>query len=207
MATGTIGYSVNVGGVSIQKNVSSAGDNANAYEVTLPAGKDVTSWVKTDANTAACNLPGGHGYSNGNFDVYWSGGVRYGVPGTISTNALSLDGGTGTDFPASATSGVVVTQQVAINTNIDGDNAELFAVSLELSDASATTQGHVDFQDSGNATILAATLDANRPIVCDLSTALANPITGNAITECLASNGSSSAAATLKILVLQDSTP
>ena len=207
MATGTIGISVAVGGVTIQKTVNRTGDHANAYEVTLPAGKDVTSWVKTDANTAACNLPADHGYSNGNFDVYWSGGLRYGVPGTISTNALSLDGGTGTDFPATATSGIVVTRQVAINTAIDGDAVEIFALSLELADSSATTQGHVDMQDSSDGTILAATLTANSPLVYDLGTVVANPITGNAIAETLATNGSSAAAATLKILSLEDSTP
>ena len=39
----------------------------------------------------------GHGYSNGNFDVFWEGGRRYGVPGTISTNALTLDSKTQPD--------------------------------------------------------------------------------------------------------------
>lgn len=207
MATGLYNLNVQVAGVSIQKQITRTGDNAQAWEVTLPAGKAVTSWVKTDANTAACNLPAGHGYSNGNFDVYWSGGVRYGVPGTISTNALTLDGGTGTDFPESATTGVVVTAQVAINATIDGDNSQLFAISLELTDSSATTKGHVVFEDSANDDIFALTLDANNPVVYDLGAGIANPITGDVISEILASNGSSAASATLKVVNLQDSTP
>ena len=71
-----------------------------------------TGWTDVDANTASCTLPSGHGYTNGNFDVFWTiSGVnyrRYGVPGTISTNTLSLDGGGGDNFPATSTTGVVV---------------------------------------------------------------------------------------------------
>jgi hypothetical protein len=207
MASGTFSIAANIGGVSINKQITRTADSQASWEVTLPAGKDVTAWVKTDANTAACNLPSGHGYTDGNFDVYWSGGVRYGVPGTISTNALSLDGGTGTDFPASATSGVVVTKQVAVNVAIDGDNAKLFILSLELASQTATTQGHVVFEDSADDDIYALTLVANIPVPFDLESGIANPITGDPITECLATNGSSTAAATLKIGVLQDSTP
>jgi hypothetical protein len=207
MATGTFQIAVSIAGVSINKSIVRTADSQASWEVTLPAGKDVTAWVKTDANTAACNLPSGHGYTDGNFDVYWSGGVRYGVPGTISTNALSLDGGDGTDFPASATTGVVVTRQVAVNMAIDGDNAKLFAISLELANQSATTQGHVTFEDFADDDIFAFTLTANAPVVYDLESGIANPITGDAITECLATNGSSAAAATLKVLVVQDSTP
>lgn len=199
------------GGVSIGKTVTRTGDHPNSYEVELPAGKAVTAWVKTDANTAACDLPSGHGYSNGNFDVYWTASsvdyVRYGVPGTISTNALSLDGGTGDDFPASATTGIVVTRQVNINTAIDGDAIEAICICLELSDQTATTRGHVDFQDSGPATILAQTLTANVPKIWDIEGGATNVFTGNPIVDCYATNGSSAAAATLKIVSLEDSTP
>ena len=104
----SLNYSVSVGGISSSRTIS--GDDKIETDVTLPAGKAVTGWTKTDSNTAAATLPGGHGYTNGKFDVYWSGGRRYGVDGTISTNALSLDGGIGDAFPASSTTGVVVTR-------------------------------------------------------------------------------------------------
>jgi len=128
----TVGQSIG----SINKTYQRSGDDPINVEVTLPAGKDVTSWVKTDANTAACNLPSGHGYTDGKFDVYWSGGYRYGVDGTISTNALSLDGGAGTDFPSSATTGVVVCKRVVINKAIDGDNLAAIGLSYELASSS-----------------------------------------------------------------------
>ena len=198
---------VSIAGVAIAKNVVRTGDHPQSYEVSLPAGKAVTAWVKTSASIADCNLPSGHGYSNGNFDVYWSGGYRYGVPGTISTNALTLNGGSGTDFPASATTGIVVTKQVAINTAIDGDASQLFALSLELDDQSATTKGHINFKDVTPSQVAHFELTANVPQVYDLGGGATNPITGNPITNAQASNGSSTAAATLKIISMEDSTP
>lgn len=202
------GVSVSGGGVSIQKTVSRTGDGMISYEVTLPAGKSVTSWVKTDANTAGCDLPSGHGYSNGNFDVHWTESsvpkVRYGVPGTISTNALSLDGGTGDDFPATATTGIVVTKQVALVLSIDGDNAEIVAVAAESTDPSSTSRAHLDLQDSGAATIEEIDLVANVPQVWDIDGGATNVFTGNPITQGYASCGSASESLTLKIVGVQD---
>ena len=156
MPTVTLSILAQGGSVSINSQLSVTVDHPNPYEVTLPAGKDVTAWVKTDSDTAACNLPAGHGYSNGNFDVYWIvSGItycRYGVPGTISTNALSLDGGSGTAFPASATTGIVVTKQVTVNTAIDGDACSLLVLSTENT-GSVTAPCHVDMLDGSSATV------------------------------------------------------
>ncbi len=69
----------------------------------------VTDWVETNANTAACNLPSGHGFSSGKFEILWNGGKRYSVDGTIMGDALALHGGNGDDFPASGNTTVVVT--------------------------------------------------------------------------------------------------
>lgn len=213
MAVGNYSLTVTIGGVSIAKSVSRSGDHPNPYgPITLPAGKVVTSWVKTDANTAACNLPSGHGYTNGNFDVYWTAGgvdyVRYGVPGTITVNALALDGGDGTDFPASATVGIVVCKQVQINTAIDGDASELLALSLESSDPASTGRAHVDFQDVSDVQVADFNLYANVPLVYDIgSSAITNPVTGEPIVVAYASNGSSSEDLTLYVLSLEDSSP
>lgn len=204
MPTGTYAVSLSIGSISIQKTIVRTGNHPNPYQVTLPAGKTVTAWVKTDANTAACDLPSGHGYTDGKFDVYWTGGMRYGVDGTITTNALALDGGTGTDFPASATTGVVCTKQVSINTVIDGDASNIIAVIAEYADQSSTDVAHVDMQDGGAATIEQIDLAANAPFVVDIEGGATNLFTGNVIEVTKASNGSATAAATLKIVSLED---
>lgn len=205
------GMTLSIGGVSIQKTVLRSADSVIGGEYTLPVGKAVTDWVKTDANTAACNLPAGHAYTDGNFDVYWTEAsvkkVRYGVPGVITTNALALDGGAGDDFPASATTGIVVTKQVQINASIDGDALEILGMSAEFNSTSEASQVHLDFQESDNTSVESVTLTANSPRIDDIEGGVANGFAGDPITKIMASNGSSANACTLKIAGLQDNTP
>jgi hypothetical protein len=210
MPQATYGLTLAVGGVSIQKSAVRNGDHSNTYEVLLPAAKAGSNFVKTDDNTADVELPGGHGYTNGNFDIYWQEAgvdkVRYGVPGTITVNALALDGGAGDNFPASATP-VVICKQVAINTAIDGDAIEIIGLSLEYADAGSVKVGHVDMQDGGAASIEEIDLKANVPIVYDIDGGATNVFTGNPITSTKASHNDTVNAATLKIVSLEDSTP
>ena len=208
-----IQYSVTVslGGVTIQKSINRTGDHANSYEVALSAAKDVTGWTDTDTDTASCTLPSGHGYTDGNFDVYWTeSGVakrRYGVPGTISTNTLTLDGGSGDDFPATSTTGVVVCKQVQITLACDGDAIALAAMILEYIDPNSTKLGHVDFQDAGPAQVTHKDLSANQPQVYDVAGGASNAFSGNPITVAYASHNDSTNDATLKFISLEDSTP
>lgn len=217
MPQGSFNKAFSLGGYSFSNGAVAGAtfDGVVVTEIALPAGKAVTDWVKTDANTAACNFAAGHGQTNGKFDVFWSsGGVnycRYGVDGTITTNALALDGGAGDDFPASATSGVVVTKQVSATCNIDGDNVVLFGVFLRnSSDADATASA--DFQDATSASIeqfdlIAVDDNADGMQHAYQQTAARVLLTGSVITSVQASNGSSSAAATLYVLCGQDATP
>lgn len=207
MPSGTYGVNVSVAGVSIQKSITRTADHPNPYEVTLPVAHAVSSWVKTDANTAAGNLAGGHGQTDGKFDVYWTGGRRVDVDGTIVTNALSLDGGSGDDFPASANTSVVVCKQVTVNTAIDGDAIKLAALSLEYSDETAASRGRLLFEDGAADDIADVSLVGNAPLVYDIDGGQTNPFTGDPITVCRASHENTSLAATLKIVSLEDSTP
>jgi hypothetical protein len=95
--SGTYEVIISALGISIQglNQPLLASEGIEPVDITLPAAKAVTAWVKTDANTAAGNLPAGHGFTDGKFDVYWTGGKRYGMDATIVTNALTLDGGAG----------------------------------------------------------------------------------------------------------------
>lgn len=204
----SINYGVSVG--SIAQSVIVTADQAIDVEVTLAAAKSVSSWVKTDANTAACNLASGHGQTDGKFDVYWSGGRRYGVDGTIATNALSLDGGSGDDFPASATTGVVVCKQTKINAAIDGDNVSLIAFCIDV--AGSTGYGtRLTFFDAinagGSAVGSGLDLDPNTPQVYHIAAGVTNPLTGSPILSLTASNGDATYSAVLKIKGVQDVTP
>ena len=201
------GLSVSLGGVSIQKTINRTGDHANAYEVTLPVAYPLTNWVKTDADTAAGDLPSGHGQTSGTYDVYWDGGQLIGATGTVTGDALALDLGTGDAYPATANTTVVVCKQVPITTAIDGDNVALLAVSLEYIDPASTAVGYLDLLDSGPASIAALSLAANAPQTFDVAGGATNVFTGNPITAATASHNNTTYAATLKLLSLEDSTP
>lgn len=200
MSQGSVAVVAQLGQRSLQKTITEAFDHPNTYEeIPLAAGKAASDWVKTDANTAACNLAAGHGYTNGKVDVYWTGGMRYGVDMTVSTNALALDGGAGTDFPASAATDVIVCKTQQINTAIDGDNSKLFVVN-------STQRASVNFKSAADATIRQIELVADSPYIWNASSRQTNPLTGDPITVCYASNGTTTAAV-LDILSGDDATP
>ena len=207
MAQGQYGLSVNIGGISINKSIIRTADHPNPYEVTLDAAKAVTGWTQTDANTADCTLPNSHGYTNGTFDVYWSNGSRYDLTGTINTNAMNLDGGSGDNFPATNTTGVTVCKQTQINTAIDGDAIAIIALSLEYTDSASTSTGRLLFEDAAADDIASVELTANQPLVYDVTGGSSNPFAGDPITVCRASHSDSSNSPTLKIASLEDATP
>ncbi len=211
MPTAQYGVSLSAGGVTIQQTVNRTNDSPIAYQSSAAqsAGKTVTAWVKTDANTAACDLPSGHGYTNGNFTVFWSVAgtnyVRYDVPGTIATNALSLDGGAGTDFPASATTGVVVCKNISISSVlIDGDNTKIIGICFESTDPSSTAVAHITFEDAAGDDIAQLDFVANVPRIYDITGGATNPFTGDPIVSLICAV---SADLTLKVVGMQDGTP
>lgn len=207
MPSATFTPQITVGGVSIQKTITRTGDHPNPYEITLPVAWAVSSWIKTDANTAAGNLASLHGQTSGTYDVFWTGGRRYGVAITVTVNALAIDGGTGDDFPANGNTTVTVSKQVQINTAIDGDNIQIIGLCADVSDEQATSKAHVTFKDADGDTIAALDLTANSPVIYDIAAGVTNPFTGDPITVAYASNGNASYAASCKILSLEDSTP
>ncbi len=188
-----------VNGVPIGVQLTETADGGGNREIELPVGYEVTDWDKTDADTAAANAPAGHALVTGKCDVYWDGGVRYGVDLTVATNALTLDGGTGNDFPESATEDVIVSQQVEIDFPVDGDNLKAIVVSCDQA-------CHCDFQESDDTSIYAFSLEADAEWDWFDSSGVINELTGDAAGHIMASNASPTTAATLKIAYVYDST-
>lgn len=208
MPKATISINVTIGGVSVSKIWEREADHPNPYEVTLPVAKTGVLTTRTDDNTGVVTMTSGtHGIITGNkVDVYWAGGVRYGMTATVTGSAVSLDLGAGANLPL-ATTAVVCCVQVQIQTSIDGDAAKVLVLSLEYPDAASVSLGHVDLQATGAATVAEKDLEANKPLVLDLAADVANPITGNPIVLSLASHNDPLNAATLKIATIEDSTP
>lgn len=187
-------------------------EHDNNYQVALPAGKAGTLTTRTDNTDGTATLGTGHGIATGNtVDIYWAGGVRYGVTvGTVSGTSVPFSGGAGDNLPTESTA-IVMTKQVPFTAHIDGDKVQLFGVFLRSQDANAV--GHLDLLDDGPATIAEFDL-----VECDNNGAEAlnnafdfeagdqNVLTGDPIESGAASNGSSTHAATLFIIVGEDVT-
>lgn len=210
----TISYAVTVsgGGSSISTQpVLRTASGLIGVEETLPVAQAGVLTTRTDADTGTITMgSGSHAIATGNVvDVYWDGGVQYGVTvGTVSTTSVPIDTGSGDDLPAEDTA-VTVVLQTSVNALIDGDEAEIIAIMLETNDKSARTAGHVQLRDASNNEIAEIDLVSNVPQVWDLAGGSANPFTGAIITNGKLSQGSTTAGETfmLKILGVQDASP
>lgn len=195
--TATYGLRLTAAGVDINVNFTRTADaGIEPLSTSVAAGKTVTDWVKTDANTAGCNLPGGHGYTDGKMTAFWEGGCRYDVDGTIVTNALTLDGGAGDDFPANGTT-VVVCKQTEHALTFDGDNLVVLGIA-------ATKRSIVIFKDSGPAVLAAVEIAAGEAWSWLADTGAANPLTGNAVATVDVANGDATDASDITMTGLQD---
>lgn len=183
MANAQYTKNLSIAGISFDRQSNITADGANGFTASVTPAKAITSWVKTDADTAAGNLAGGHGLSNGTYDVYWTGGARYDVGVTISTNACAFEGGVGDDFPASATATVVMAPQTLLTGfSLDGDNAEIVAVKSTTTDPSLSPAVRVGFFDVDDDLIASVPVTCNGdPNVNDIYAGETNRYTGDVI--------------------------
>lgn len=196
--TGTINVIASAGGQSVQGTIQRTAEGGLPQDVTLPAGQAGTLTTRTDDNTGVATLTDTPSVAENDIvDVYWTGGVRYGmVVGIVAVKAVPLEGGVGDVLPAGTTA-LVVTEQVSIDAAFDGDNLEMLAIV-------STLRSHVDFWEAG-ATAFAREQLASEPFLWATTTGVTNPLAGKTIATIRASNGVSTAAATLKIALLYDS--
>lgn len=199
MPIGTINSNVSLAGISIQSLITREAAGQISQQVELPAGKAGTLTTRTSDTVGEATLGTGHGIATGDVvDVSWNDGVRYGVTvGTVAGNVVPLtDSGAGDNLPVQGTD-LVVSKQITINTDFDGDDAVMFAVH-------STKRSHIDFQDSGGASLEAVDLPTNEVWWWAEGTGEVNPLAGNAVDRVKVSNGTIEAA-TLKIGVLYES--
>jgi len=206
----TININAECGGIRVNKTYTRSADHANPYQPdAIPAAQAGSLTTRTSDVAGVVTLGAGHGMTTGMIvDVYWTGGVRYGVAITVASNDATLADGDhtgGAVLPAEDTA-VILCEQVEIATNIDGDNAAVLLVSLEYQ-ATSTAKGHVHFCETDDTNVADFDLDADKPLLVDMDQDIANPLTGELIGVCYASHADVTNAATLKIVTLEDRTP
>ena len=208
MATGSYNTILSAGGVSISSNIQRTKDTGAGGEYTLPVAQAGTLTTRTSDTVGEVTMTSGsHTITTAAIvDIYWDGGVRYGVTvGTVSGTAVPFTLGSGYNLPSASTA-VVVVEQTVINLAIDGDNVGILGIQL-VNSGDTTALGHVDFQDSGSASIAELDLTQGNALVYDIDGGVTNPFTGNPIATLHASQDSVAGTATLKIGFVVDATP
>lgn len=211
MAQALASVNVQAAGVSLTSSITRTADNALGFDPAIAVAKIGQLTTRTDNETGTLTMSSGHGITTGQvIDIYWSGGARYGVlVGTVATNSVPIgadDAGTGDNLPTNLTN-VTVQVQNTLNCAIDGDNVSLAAVKLEYTTLTSTGKGRIGFYDADDDLIASIDLDANSVQIFDITGGATNIFTGDAITYAKFSHSDSTNAATLKLAVLQDSTP
>jgi hypothetical protein len=117
----------------------------------VPAAKVGQLTTRTDADTGILTMTSGHGITTGaKLDVFWATGSRRNLTvGTVATNSVPIDGGSGDDLPENLTA---VTAMVPVEKpfTVNGDDAEFLAVKSEA-------EGYAVFADTFGSDIPDAT--------------------------------------------------
>ena len=221
MPTATINKTYSVPGLASRTaNVVRSADSAllqGGSDVPIPLNpaKDVIDFAEGSPNEATCNLAGGHGLATGTYDVYWTESsvtkTRYGVAAVITTNAVSLTGGAGDDYPATIADGLaVICEQTEVASSIDGDEVVIFWVVLVFANVLATGRGHVDYQEDNDTQVgevnIAGILSGTAVVDFDIEGGVSNPLTGNPIFHLQVTHNDTTYTPTFEQVVLADST-
>lgn len=198
MPTTSASMSARIGGVSVSGAVSRTAGGQISQSVSLEAGHAGSLTTRTDNDTGVATLSTGHGIvTSDKVDVFWTGGLRYGMTATVATNAVTVDGGAGDNLPDALTA-VVVCKQVVIDTDFAGDDIDLIV-------AGADRRCHLHFQQNDGTTLLAVKVEAGEFWEWHSDGNFTNPLAGAAVGKACVSNGSSAGACELRLGVLYDS--
>ncbi len=185
-------YSIGGKDFTEKKNVSVG--LSQVREETLAAAKPGTLTVRTDANTGSLTMAAGHGFTTGNkIDLYWAGGSRRNVTvGTVATNVVPIDLGSGDDLPV-ATTPITAMKPISFPYEVDGDEVQGIAF---YADVPAT----IVLVDNSNAELYAKVFVlAQAADGWYQGQPEANPVAGAAIAAVLFSHSDATKTRTLRV--------
>lgn len=221
MPTGTINKTFSLPGyTTLQTSVERAADAVLVIggpdaPITLNTAHQMSSYAEGASNVVTGNLTAGHGQTSGTYDFYWAESgvakVRYGVPVTITVNAIeTTDAGAGDDFPTTPDAQPILCKQKQIVASIDGDNVSLFWAALLFGSVSATGRGHVAFQEGDGTAVGAINVSGivrgNAVADYDITGGVSNPLTGEPIGLAQVTHNDLTYTPTFQLCVLSDST-
>lgn len=199
----TITTSINADGLAMSGSATQESSGTLSHNDTLAnAGDAGTLQIpgsSSGESSGTIDLASGHGITTAHtVDVYWTGGVRYGM--TVDSNAatsITVSGGSGDVLPEDDEAVVVgVTEDITF---------EVDATNLKALAASCNKRCFLDFRTSV-ASVMTLELAENGIWSWTYDSGTTNPLGTSEITTIRASCGST-AAGLLKVKALYDSTP
>lgn len=188
-----------IDGRTYESSVDVAAELADKFDKSLAAAKTGTLTTRTDNDTGVLTMTAGHGITTGaRLDVYWDGGSRAGMTvGTVATNSVPIDGGTGDNLPAATTA---VTAMVPAEEEffVTGDDAAAIGVQTTASVAT------VVFADGSDAELAKATVENGVDFSWTDQDGSTNPLTGDAVEKVYVSHGDSSGSKTVRGVVARN---
>ncbi len=185
--------SVSVGTDSYVQRFIDTGDSKEETAPDIAVAKVGQLTTRTDADTGVVTMVGGHGFATSDkLDIFWAGGSRRNMTATVAVNAVTLDGGSGTDLPANLTA-VTVMKPVEVAFDVDGDDVVGLAVYSPYA-------GYVAFFDDAGtpALIVAYQLDAGEGKSWSNDSGETNPLAAKIVTLAKFSHGDSANVRTMK---------
>jgi hypothetical protein len=175
-----------VGSEVFSFNKTLSADSLLQKRLSVAGAKTGTLTTRTDDDTGSLTMAASHGIITGDtIDVYWSGGSRRGMTvGTVATNVVPIDGGTGDVLPAATTSitAQVVTEEPLVFAGDDATGIVVYAEAKSI--VRLFTAGGEQF---------ARHLEAGQVYIWSFGSGETNPVAGDAITELHVSQGSTTA--------------
>lgn len=190
--TSTYNRALTVTGLAFGVSTTISSDVGMPFSLSCAAAKIGSLTTRTDNDTGTLTMNSGHAITTGQrLDLFWSGGSRVGMTvGTVATNSVPIDGGSGDNLPIATTA---ITAQVPTE--------QAFAVtgnSVVVLACGATVGGAVTFTDSSNVLIFSKTLTSTiTNYVWASIDGGTNPLAGGTVAKVFLSNASSAGAGTV----------
>lgn len=206
MATAQFNLVFSAGGLRFEGGATRSADGGGSAEPALPVGLAGTLTTRTDENEGVITMASvSHGLTQGDVvDLYWGDGSLRprlsAVVGTVTGASVAIDatGTAGPDLPAQDTA-LVVAPQLEFAAAIDGDALAILGAQMSYAAAGEGAASLVRLVDAGDAAIATLAFTGATPQIFDIAGGAANLFTGNPIVKGIASQGSATQGATLKL--------
>ncbi len=184
MATARLRNRLTIGGETYEFKFDVETDGSAFKDKTVAAAKTGQLTTRTDNNTGTLTMTGGHGITTAAFlFLFWEGGARRTVAGTVSTNSVPIDNGAGDDLPANLTN---VTAFVADSESVLMTGNDIVAIQFF-----APRLGAVQVTDASDVELDARTLAAGEAYIWYTGSGVTGPLAGDAVAKVKFGNGDS----------------